>query len=325
MRRREFLTGLACAAAGWPLAPRAQQGGKIYRIGILEQIPAERNAANLVGLRKGLQDLGYVEGRNLVIEYRSADGRVDRFPDLASELVRLEVDLIVTRGTPATRAVQNATGTIPVVMATMGGPGAIVASFARPGGNITGVITFSTELTAKRVELLKELVPSLSRVALLHNMGNPAVPPEWDETRNAASSLGLEAELLDVRSQDDLGRALELAVRRHVDGLVVGADGLTQMHQQTIIDFVDRHKLPAVYPAREFVEGGGLIAYAVNYPDLYFRFATFVDKIFKGAKAGELPVEQPSKFELAINLKTARALSLTIPPSLLARADEVIE
>jgi putative tryptophan/tyrosine transport system substrate-binding protein len=325
MRRRELVIGLAWAVAAWPLATRAQQGGKIYRIGILEQIPADRNAANLAGLRKGLRDLGYVEGRNLVIEYRSADGRAERFPDLASELVRLKVDLIVARGTPATQAVQNATGTIPVVMATMGGPGAIVASFARPGGNITGVITFSTELTAKRVELLKELVPGLSRVALLHNMGNPAVPPEWEETKKAASSLGLEAELLDVRSQDDLGRALERAVRQHVDGLVVGADGLTQMHQRTIIDFVDRNKLPAVYPAREFVEARGLVAYAVNYPDLYFRFATFADRIFKGVKPGELPVEQPTKFELVINLKTARALSLTIPPSLLARADEVIE
>ena len=325
MRRREFVIALGCAAAAWPLATRAQQGGKIYRIGILETIPAERNAANLDGLRKGLRDLGYVEGRNLVIEYRSADGRAERFPDLASELVRLGVDLIVTRGTPATKAVQNVTGTIPVVMATMGGPGAIVASFARPGGNITGVITFSTELTAKRVEILKELVPGLSRVALLHNLGNPAVPPEWDETQAAARALGLEAELLDVRSQDDLGRAFELALRKHVDGLIVGADGLTQMHQQTIIDFLDRNRLPAVYPAREFIEAGGLIAYAVNYPDLYFRFATFVDKIVKGAKPGDLPVEQPTKFELVINLKTARALGLTIPPILLARADEVIE
>ena len=325
MRRREFIALLGGAVAIWPLCARAQQAGKIYRIGILEALPAARNAANLDALRKGLRDLGYVEGRNLVIEYRSADGRAERFPDLASELVRLKVDLIVTRGTPATRAVQNATGAIPVVMATMGGPGTVVASFARPGGNITGVITFSTELTAKRVELLKELVPGLSRVALLHNMGNPAVPPEWEETKRAASSLGLEAELLDVRSQDDLGRALERAVRQRVDGLVVGADGLTQMHQQAIISFVDRNKLPAVYPAREFVEAGGFIGYAVNYPDLYFRFATFVDKIFKGAKAGELPVEQPTKFELVINLKTARALSLTIPPSLLARADELIE
>jgi putative ABC transport system substrate-binding protein len=323
MRRREFIALLGGAVAIWPLCTRAQQARKIYRIGILEALPAERNAANLDGLRKGLRDLGYVEGRNLVIEYRSADGRAERFPDLASELVRLKVDLIVTRGTPATKAAQNATGTIPVVMATVGGPGAIVASFARPAGNITGVITFSTELSAKRVELLKELVPSLSRVALLHNMGNPAVPPEWEETKTAARALGLQAELLDVRSQSDLDRALERA--QHVDALVIGADGLTQMYQQTILDFVARNRLPAVYPAREFVEAGGLIAYAVNYPDLYFRLASFVDKIFKGAQPGELPVEQPTKFELVINSKTAKVLGLEIPPTLLARADEVIE
>jgi len=304
--------------------PRAQQG-KIYRIGILETIPAERNASNLDGLRRGLRDLGYIEGRNLHIEYRSADGRAERFPALASELVRLKVDVIVTRGTPATRAVQNATGTIPVVMATMPGPGAIVPSFARPGGNITGMITFSTELSAKRVEILKELVPGLARVGLLHNMGNPAVPPEWEETKAAARALGLQAELLDVRSEGDLGRALERAVRQHVDGLVVGADGLTQMHQQTIVEFVNRNRLPAVYPAREFVVAGGLIAYAVNYPGLYFRLPTFIDKILKGAKPGQLPVEQPTEFELVINLKTAKALSLTIPASLLVRAKEMIE
>jgi putative ABC transport system substrate-binding protein len=325
MDRRTFIGTLAGGLLAAPLAAEAQEAGKVYRIGILETIPAAQNAANLAALRKGLRDLGYVEGRNLIIEYRSADGRAERFPDLASELVRLKVDLIVTRGTPAARAAKNATGTIPVVMATMGDPRAIVASFAQPGGNITGVTTFSTELTAKRFELLKELVPNLSRVALLHNMGNPAAPPEWEETKTAARSLGLQAELLDVRSQGDLGRAFELAVRQRVDALVIGADGLTQMHQQTIVDLVARNRLPAAYPAREFVEGGGLIAYAVNYPDLYFRFASFVDKIFKGAKPGELPVEQPTKFELVINLKTAKALGLTIPPAVLARADEVIE
>ena len=324
MERRAFVVG-ALGLLAAPLAAAAQQAGKVYRIGILETIPAAQNAANLAALRKGLRDLGYVEGRNLIIEYRSADGRAERFPDLASELVRLKVDLIVTRGTPAARAAKNATGTIPVVMATMGDPRAIVASFANPGGNITGVTTFSTELTAKRFELLKELVPNLSRVALLHNMGNPAAPPEWEETKTAARSLGLQAELLDVRSQGDLGRAFELAVRQRVDALVIGADGLTQMHQQTIVDLVARNRLPAAYPAREFVEAGGLIAYAVNYPDLYFRFASFVDKIFKGAKPGELPVEQPTKFELVINLKTAKALGLTIPQSLLQRADQVIE
>jgi ABC-type uncharacterized transport system substrate-binding protein len=325
MNRRQFIALLGGAAVVWPLAARGQQVGKIYRIGILEPIPAARNAANLDALRKGLRELGYVEGQNLVIEYRSADGRAERFPDLASELVRLKVDLIVTRGTPTAIAAKNATGTIPVVMATMGGPGAIVPSFAHPGGNITGVITFSTELTAKRIEIIKELVPNLSRVALLHNMSNPAVPPEWEETKTAARSLGLQAELLDVRSQEDLGRAFELAVRQHVDALVIGADGLTQTHQQTIVDLAARNRLPAVYPAREFVEAGGLAAYAVNYPDLYFQFARFVHKIFKGEKPGDLPVEQPTKFELVINAKTAKTLGLTIPPTLLARADEVIE
>ncbi len=308
----------------WPIAAHAQQAGKVYRIGILETIPAGQNAANLDALRKGLRDLGYVEGRNLIIEYRSADGRAESFPDLASELMRLKVDLIVTRGTPAARAAKSATGTIPVIMATMGDPHAIVASFAHPGGNVTGVTTFSTELTAKRVEILKELIPNLSRIALLHNMGNPAAPPEWEETKTAAASLGLQAELLDVRSQGDLGRALERAVQQHVDALLVGADGLTQMHRQTIVDLAARNRLPAAYPAREFVEAGGLIAYAVNYPDLYFRLASFIDKILKGAKPGELPVEQPTKFELVINLKTAKALGLTIPQSLLLRADEVI-
>ena len=325
MRRREFVIGLGCAAAAWPLAARAQQAEKIYRIGILEPIPAAQNATNLDALRKGLRDLGYVEGRNLIIEYRSADGRAERFSELASELIRLGVDLMVTRGTPAARAAKNATGTIPVIIATMGDPTALVASFAHPGGNITGVVTYTTELTAKRIELLNELVPSLSRVALLHNMGNPAVPPEWEETKRAARSLDLQAELLDVRSHGDLGRAFELAVRQRVDAVVIGADGLTQLHQQTIVDLATRKRLPAIYAARDFVEAGGLIAYGVNYPDLYLRLASFVDKIFKGAKPGELPVEQPAKFEMVINLKTAKTLGLTIPLTLLVQADEVIE
>src|SRR5215211_2335915 len=323
-KRREFITLLGGAAV-WPFAAHAQQETKIYRIGILEPIPAAQNAANLDSLRTGLRDLGYAEGRNLVIEYRSADGRAERFPDLASELVRLKVDLIVARGTPATNAAKNTTPSVPVVMATMGAPGTLVASFAQPGGNITGVTTFSTELTAKRIEILKELAPKVSRVGLLHNMGNPAVPPEWEETKAAAHSLGLQTELLDVRNEEDVARAFELAVRHHVDALVIGADGLIQAHQQTIVNFAARNRLPAVYPSREFVEAGGLIAYAVNYPDLYFRFASFVDKILRGQKPGELPVEQPTKFEVVINLKVARALGLAIPPTLLIRADEVIE
>ena len=311
-----------CAA---PPAGHAQQAGKVYRIGMLETIPAARNAANLGAFRKTLQDLGYVEGRNLAIEYRSADGRAERFPDLAAELVRLKVDIIVTRGTPAARAAKNATATVPTVMATMGDPHALVGSYAQPGGNITGVTTFSTELMGKRIELLKELLPKLARIALLHNMGNPAAPPEWEETKTAARALGVQAELLDVRSPDDLGRAFDLAVRQRVDALVIGFDGLTQMHQQPIMDLVARHRLPAVYPGREFVEAGGLMAYAVNYPELYGRMARYVDRIFRGAKPGELPVEQPTKFELVFNLKAARALGLTIPQSLLLRADEVVQ
>jgi putative tryptophan/tyrosine transport system substrate-binding protein len=324
MDRRTFIGGIAGGLLAAPLAAPAQQVGKVYRIGILETIPASQNAAKLDALRKGLRDLGYVEGRNLIIEYRSADGRAERFPDLASELVRLKVDLIVTRGTPAAKAVKSATGTIPVVMAAMGEPLAVVATLAHPGGNITGLTTFSIELTGKRVEVIKELVPSLSRVALLQNMGNPVAPPEWEETKTAARSLGLQAELLDVRSQGDLSRAFELAVRQHVEALVIGIDGLTQMYQQTIVDSVARNRLPAIYPDRAFVDGGGLIAYAVNYPDLYLRAAGLIGKIFKGAKPADLPIEQPTKFDLVINLKTTKSLGLTIPQSLRVQA-ELIE
>lgn len=325
MDRRAFISSVVGSLLAVPIVARAQQVGRVYRIGMLESIPATRNAANLNAFRKGLRQLGYIEGKNLIIEYRSADGRAERFPDLASELVHLKVDLLVTRGTPATAAAKTAAGAIPVVMATMGDPSALVASYANPGGNVTGVTTFSTELTAKRVELLKELVPKLSRVALVHNMANPAAPPEWEETKRAASSLGLDVELLDVRSEADLSRALDLAVRQRVGAVVIGADGFIQMHQEAILARVARYRVPAVYPAREFVDAGGLIAYGVSYPDLYFAFASIVDKILKGANPGELPVQQPSKFQLVINLKTAKALGLTIPKDLLLRADEVIQ
>lgn len=324
MNRRTFIG----AATGALLLPstlaRAQPSGKVYRIGILESIPASENAANLDALRRGLRELGYVEGRNLIIEYRSADGAAERFPALASELVRLPVDVIVTRGTPAANAAKAASRSVPVVMATMGDPRGIVASFSRPGGNVTGVTTFSTELTAKRMELLKELVPGLSRVAFLQNMGNPAALAEWDETKTAAHSLGIEPRLLDVRSEGDIQRALEDSPKRHVDALIVGADGLTQMHQAMILDLIARSRLPAVYPSRDFVASGGLMAYAVNYPDLYYRLASYADKILKGTKPGELPVERPTKFLLSINLETAKGLGLEVPQSLLLRADELI-
>ena len=324
MKRREFVAMIGGATA-WPLVSSAQQVGKVYRIGILETIPAAQNAANLDALRKGLRDLGYVEGKNLVIEYRSAEGHAERFPDMASELARLKVDLIVTRGTPAVQAAKNAAGAIPVVMAAMGAPFLVVASLSHPGGNVTGMTTFSAELLGKRIELLKELVPGLSRLALLHNIGNPMGPPEWEETKTAAGSLALQTELIDVRNEEDLRSSFEVAVQHHIDALLIGADAVTQAYQQTIIDLAARHRLPASYPSRDFVENGGLMAYAVNYPDLYLRAASFVDKILKGVRPADLPVEQPTKFELSINLKTAKALGLIVPPTLLARADEVIE
>ena len=325
MDRRTFIGRMAAGAFALSLAARAQPGRKVYRIGMLETIPAAQNAANLDALHRGLRALGYVAAQNLVVDYRSADGNAERFPALAAELVGLKPDLILTRGTPAARAAKQASETIPMVMATMGDPRMLVESFARPGANITGVTTFSTELTGKRVELLKELIPTLSRLGLLHNMGNPAAPPEWEETQTAARALGLQAELLDVRSHEDLDPAFDRAARGRVDGLLVGADGLTQMHERAIISLVSRARIPAAFPARESVEAGGLFAYAVNYPDLYFRLAGFIDKIFKGAKPGDLPVEQPRRFELTLNLKTAAALGITIPPALLLRADRLVQ
>ena len=325
MDRRTFLGALASGLLAAPLAAQAQQPGKVYRIGMLERTSPATNAANFEAFRRGLRELGYVEGKNLVIEYRSADGRDERFAGLATELVRLNVDLILTRGTPAALAAKNATGTIPVVITGLADPvgQGIVASLARPGGNITGVSAIVTELYAKRVELLRELLPRASRISALFNMSNPSLPPAWKEIETAARSLGFQPQLLDVRKPEDLGPAFDGAVRRRTDALVVGLDTLTQASQRLIVDLAAKHRLPAVYASMEFA--GGLVVYGVNYPDHYRRAATFADRIFKGTQPGDLPVERPTKFELIINVKTAKALGLTIPPSLLQRADQVIE
>jgi len=323
MKRREFISLLG-GAATWPLTARAQQATKSYRIGMLETISPALNAAHLDAFREGLRQLGYVKGKNYVIEYRSADGRADRFPSLAAELVRLGVDVIVARGTPAAVAAKNATETIPVIMASVGDPLLIVDSLARPGRNVTGLSAF-VEMTSKRLELIKELAPATSRIALFANMSNPVAPPQWEETKAAARSLGIQAELLDVRSQDDVSRGFELAVGRHVNALLVAFDGLFQANAGMITQLAARNRLPAIYVGREFIEAGGLMTYEVSFPHLYFRAATYVDRIFKGAKPADLPVEQPTKFELIINLKAAKAIGLTIPESFLALADEVIE
>jgi putative tryptophan/tyrosine transport system substrate-binding protein len=308
-----------------PFGVDAAQPEKLHRIGMLERTPAAANTANVAGFRQRLRELGYVEGESFVIDYRSADGHDERFPALAADLVRLKVDLIVTRGTPAALAVKGATATIPVIITGVGDPigQGLVASLARPGTNITGLSAAVTEVFPKRVQLLQELVPKATRIAGLFNMGNPALPPQWKEVEKAARSRGLEPLLLDVRKAEDLEPAFETAVRQRANALVVGIETLTQANQRLIVELSARYRLPAMYASTEFT--GGLISYGVNYPEMYRRAAVLADKIFKGAKPADIPVEEPTTFELAINLKTARTLGLTVPRALLLRADTLTE
>jgi putative ABC transport system substrate-binding protein len=325
MRRREFVRGFGSAVLACPLAARAQ--AKVYVVGILETVPRVHNKANFAALLDGLRELGYVERQNLRIDYRSADGQGERFPELAAELVRNRVDLIVTRGTPAVRAAKAATTTIPIVMAAIGEPlgVGVVATLAHPGGNVTGLSAFVTELSGKRIELLKEAVPSLSVVGHLNNLGNPVAPPQWEATRAVASQLRLTAELFDVRNEADIVEAFSTMADKHLGALTVGIDFLIQAHTARIVELAARHRIPTAYPTREMVEIGGLLSYGVNYPHLYFRAAGLINKVFKGTSPADLPVEQPTKLELVLNLRTAKALNLKLPPTLLARADEVIE
>ena len=331
MRRRAFITLLGGAAVApalagsWPA--HAQQPGNVYRIGMLETISASLNAANVAAFRKSLRDLGYLEGRNLVIEYRSADGRAERFPDLAAELVGLKVDLIVTRGTPASLAAKSVTPAIPVVMAAVAEPldSGLVAGLARPGGNVTGLSSFATMLDAKRVQFLRELIPGIARIAALMNMGNPVSLANWKQIESAAQSIGIRPQLLDTRRVEDIEPAFDAARIERADALIVEIDALMQANPRLIAELAAKHRLPAIYSAREFIDVGGLLAYGVSYPDLYRRAAIYADKIFKGAKPADLPIEQPTKFELIINLKTAKTLGLEVPATLLAIADEVIE
>jgi putative ABC transport system substrate-binding protein len=292
---------------------------------VLETTSMALNAPNFDAFRQSLHDLGYNEGKNLIIEYRSAEGRGEHFPELAADLLRVNVDVIVTRGTPAVLAAKSATTTTPIVMAAMGEPLMVVSSLAHPGGNITGLSGYSTDLEAKRAQLVKELVPGAARIAGLYNMGNPVVPPQWDQLRTAAPQLGVEPQLLDVRKQEDLAPAFDTANAQHASAVMVGVDALTQENRTLIAKLAADHRLPTIYVSKEYVDAGGLIAYGPSYPDLYRRAAIYIDKIFRGTNPSELPVEQPTKFELIINLKAAKALGLTIPPALLATADEVIE
>jgi putative ABC transport system substrate-binding protein len=312
-------------AAAWPVAVRAQQN-KVWRIGMLDTAPRELNAANMNAFLQTLRDLGYVEGQNLTIDYRTAAGRSELLPGLVSDLLRLKVDVIVLRGTPEATAVKNATSTVPVVMTAVSDPvgSGIVAALAHPGGNFTGMISFALELAAKRVELLREMIPTAKLLATIEDGGNPANAENWEQIRKAARTLGVEALNFDVRNAEDVSRAFDEAARKRVDAIYVDVDSVTRANRQLIVELAAQHKLPAIYAAREFVEDRGLVAYGVSYPQLYARAASLVDKILKGAKPADLPVEQPTKFELIINLKTAKALDLTIPLTLQYAADEVI-
>ena len=297
----------------------------MYRIGWLAfGSPSNRD---LDGFQQGLRELNYVEGQNIVIEYRWAEGSVDRLGALATDLVRRPMDVIMAVGSAATRAAQQATSTLPIVMTTNTDAVAqgFVASLARPGGNITGVAGLGVELSGKRLELLKEVVPTASRIAALWNAANATTVPFLQETQAAAQALGVKLSVLEVRTPNDFEGAFAAANSSRAEALIVVPDAFLADHLTRIVDLAQQHRLPGMYPDREYVEAGGLMSYTATIANRNRRAAAYVDKILKGAKPADLPVEQPTKFELFINLKTAHVLGLTVPPSILARADEVIE
>ena len=326
MKRREFITLLGGAAA-WPLAVRAQQAGKRYMVGILSAGGSSVQAALNAAFSDGLREWGWVEGKNVVFENRNAENQLERLPELAADLIRLKVDVIVAAETLAPLAAKQATATIPIVMTTAGDPlgSGLVASLARPGGNVTGMSLMVPDLGAKRLELLKELLPRLSRVAVLWNAANPYSALVYKETQAGGRTLGIDVQSLEVRGPDDFDGAFEAARRLRLDALITVEDPLTASYRKDIADFAAGQQLPSLHGIREFVAAGGLISYLANLADLSRRAAYYVDKIFKGAKPADLPVQQPTKFEMVINAQTARMLGLELPPTLIARADEVIE
>jgi putative tryptophan/tyrosine transport system substrate-binding protein len=329
MDRRAFIGTLTGGLLAAPLAAEAQPAGKVPRVGFLAASSASdaANARWIEAFRQGLRDLGYVEGRNIVIEYRYAGEKYERLPALAAELVRLKVDVIVSHGTPGPLAAKHATSVIPIVMTSAGDPVAsgLVSSLARPGGNVTGMSLMVPELGGKRLQLLKEILPGLSRVAVLWNATNPYNSLVMREMEATATTLGVQLQSLVVRGPDDFEGALAAAATGRAAALTAVEDPLTNTKRIQIVDFAAKSRLPAIYGIKEFVDAGGLMSYGVHFADSYRRAAAYVDKILKGAKPADLPVQQPTKFEFAINLKTAKALGLTIPPSLLQRADQVIE
>jgi putative ABC transport system substrate-binding protein len=326
MRRRRFISLLGGAA--WPFVVRAQQPSKVPRIGLLDPL----SRSNLMGMgwaqafRSGLHDLGYVEGKNIVIEYRWSEGKYDRLPDLTAELVHLGIDILVTYGTPATRAAKQATTTVPIVMEVSGDAIAtgLINSLNRPGGNITGSTFFNPELCAKRLELIKEAVPPTTRVGILFNPDNPISLPSLQEMERTAKSINLELERIEVHSPNEFVSAFLALDTKRVDAMTVIEDAMLIANSKAIGDLVTERRLPSI-AFKEIAHGGGLMAYGVDFDRLFYRAAYFVDKILKGANPRDLPVEQATKFDLVINLKTAKALGLHVPDKLIALADEVIE
>jgi putative ABC transport system substrate-binding protein len=326
VKRREFIALLGGAAA-WPVTARAQQPGKRPIVGFLGDSTPVGESERAAAFARRLHDLGWIEGRTIAIEYRWADGRSERLAEIAAEFAQLKVDIIVTAGTPAVMAAKQAAPVVPIVFAAAGDPvgAGLVTTLARPGGNVTGLSVLSVDLAGKRLALLREAISNLGRLAIMGNVGNPIVVLELGELQAAARMLGLHVDTLEIRRSQDIAPALE-AVKGRADALLVCQDLLTRGSNRLRINTLAlAARLPVMHASREFIESAGLISYGPNFPDLYRRTADYVDKILRGAKPADLPVEQPTKFELVVNLITAKALGIEVPPTLLARADEVIE
>jgi putative tryptophan/tyrosine transport system substrate-binding protein len=318
MRRRDFITGLGSTVA---CARSVRAQSRPYRVGVLDTV-ARANNPNFPSLRSALLERGYVEGKNLSFEYRSPDGRNEGFAELAGELSGLNVDVIVTRGTPAALAAKRASATIPVIMAAAGDPLGIIRQ-APASGNLTGFGANIAGAERKRVEILSEMLPKLARVAALMNLSNPSRGSEWSEIEAAAVALRIVPQVLDARTAADIVPAFASAAREHAGAMLIGSDTLVQTNRGMIVQLAAMHGIPAIYPFRDFVEAGGLVSYGVSLPDLYRRAADYVDRILKGAKPGELPVEPPNRAELVFSAGAAKALGLAIPEALLARAEVI--
>jgi len=324
--RRKFLATLAGAAAAWPLAARAQKPAKLPTIGFLGANTSAAQSQWTAAFVQRLRELGWIEGRTVAIEYRWAEARNERAVQVAAELVRMKVDIIVMSAGAMTLAAKQATSVIPIVFASQTDPvgSGLVASLARPGGNVTGLSVQSTDLSGKRLELLREVVPSLRRLAIMANISSPGSALEMDAVRETAKMLGFDFVTIEIRRAEDIAPGIE-AVRGQAEALYLASDPLTFVNQIRINALALAARLPTMHNFREYVAAGGLMSYGTNFPDLFRRAADFVDKILRGGKPADIPVEQPTKFDLVINLTTAKALGLTIPPGVLALADEVIE